>query len=83
MTATGYISDTTEIVNVSWSLCEQDCAAAFKLSEISPLPPALSAKDLSGGQTQEFNVCWIKGINRQPAKSVKDSAPESMSDTED
>ena len=45
----GYFSDTEEIFNASWSLFEHDCGDAFKLSERSPLPPPLSAKDLSGG----------------------------------
>jgi hypothetical protein len=52
MTAIGYILDTEEIVEVSWSLFEHEGAAVFKLSERSPLPPALSAKDLPGGRTQ-------------------------------
>ena len=52
MTAVGYISDTEEIVKASWSKFHHDGAAAFKLSENSPLPPALSAKDLPGGRTQ-------------------------------
>jgi hypothetical protein len=43
MTAVGYISDTEEIVKSSWSLCQHDGAAVLKLSERSPLPPALSA----------------------------------------
>jgi len=49
MTAVGYISDTEEIVKASWSLSQHDGAAAFRFSEISPLPPHLSAKDLPGG----------------------------------
>jgi len=48
ITAVGYILDTEEIVKASWSLFQHDGAAAFKLSERSPLPPALSAKDLPG-----------------------------------
>jgi len=48
MTAVGYILDTEEIVKASWSLFQHDGAATFKLSERSPLPPALSAKDLPG-----------------------------------
>jgi hypothetical protein len=52
MTATGYILDTEEIVEVSWSLFEHEGPAVFKLSGRSPFPPALSAKDLPGGQTQ-------------------------------
>jgi len=51
MTAVGYISDPEEIVKASWSLFQHHGAAAFKLSERSPLPPALSAKDLPGGRT--------------------------------
>ena len=56
MIAIGYISDTEEIFNASWSLFQHDGAAAFTLSERSPLPPALPAKDLSGGGTQILNV---------------------------
>jgi len=81
MTAVGYISDTEEIVKASWSLFQHDGAAAFKLSERSPLPPALSAKDLSGGRTQILNVRRIRRINRHPVESDDDSAPESISDT--
>jgi len=52
MTAVGYVSDTEEIVKAPCSLIQHDGAAAFKLSETSPLPPALSAKNLPGGQTR-------------------------------
>jgi len=83
MTAVGYISDMEELVKASWSLCQHDGAAAFKLSERSPLPPALSAKDLPGGRTQILNVHRIRRINRHPVESDDDSPPESISDTED
>jgi len=83
MTAVAYISDTEEIVKLSWSLFQHDCAAAFKLSESSPLPTALSAKDLPGGRTQILNVRHIRRINLHPVESDEDSAPESISDTED
>jgi len=83
MTAVGYISDTEEIVKASWSVFHHDGAAAFKLSERSPLPPASSAKDLPGERTQIVNVRQIRRINRHPVESDKDSAPESISDTED
>jgi hypothetical protein len=73
MTAVGYISDTEEIVKASWSNFHHDGAAAFKLSEKSPVPPALSAKDLPGGRTQVLNVRRIKRIDRHPAKSDEDS----------
>jgi len=48
ITAVGCISDIEKIVKASWSNCQHDGAAAFKLSERSPVPPTLSAKDLSG-----------------------------------
>jgi len=83
MTAMRYISDMEEIVKASWPLFQHDGAAAFKLSERSPLPPPLSAKDLPGGQTQILNVCWIRRINHHPVESDQDSAPESISDTDD
>jgi hypothetical protein len=82
MTAVCYISDTEEIVIASWSNFHHDGAAAFKLSEKSPVPPAVSAKDLPGGRTQVLNVRRIKRIDRHPAESDKYSSPESISDTE-
>jgi len=82
MTAVGYILDTEEIVKASWSLFQHDGAASFKLSERSPLPPALSAKDLSGGRTQILNVGQIRRINHYPVESDENSTPESISDTE-
>jgi len=83
MTAVGYISDKDEIVKASWSLFQHDAVAAFKLSERSPLPPALSAKDLPGGRTQSLDVRRIRKINRHPVQSDVDRAPESISDTDD
>jgi len=82
MTAVGYISDTQESVKASWSSFQHDGAAALKLSERSPLPPALSAKQLAGGRTQVLNVRRIRRIDRHPSESDDDSAPESVSDTE-
>jgi len=82
MTAVGYISDMEEIVKASCSLFQHD-GAAFKLSERSPLPPPLSAKNLPGGRTQILNVSRIRGFNRHPVESDVDSASESISDTED
>jgi hypothetical protein len=83
MTTIGYILDTEEIVKASCSLFQHHGEAAFKLSERSPLPPALSAKDLPGGRTQILNVRQIRKINCYPVESDEDSAPESISDTED
>jgi len=82
MTAVGSISDTEEIVKASWSLFQHDGAAAFGLSERSPLPPALSAKDLPGGQTCILNVRRIWRINRHPVESEDNCSSESISDTE-
>jgi len=81
MTAVGYIWDTEEIVKASWSLLQQDGEAAFNLSERSPLPPSLSAKDLPQGRTQILNIRRIWRINRYPVECDEDSAPESISDT--
>jgi len=44
MTAIEYISDMEESVKASWTNFQHDGAAAFKPSERSPLPTALSAK---------------------------------------
>jgi hypothetical protein len=82
MTAVGYISDTEEIVNAFWTNSLHDGAAAFKSFERSPQPPALSAKDLLGGRTQILNVRRNRKINHHPAESDEDSAPESISNTE-
>jgi hypothetical protein len=83
MTAVGYISDTEERVEASWSLLPHDGAAAFKLSERSPLPATLSAKNLPGGRTQIINVHRIRRINCYPVQSDEDSEPDSSSDTDD
>jgi hypothetical protein len=52
MSSVGYISDTEEIVKVPYSIFQHDGAAELILSQRSPVPPALSAKDLPGGRTQ-------------------------------
>jgi hypothetical protein len=46
MSAIGYLSDTEDVVIASLPLFQHDRSAAFKLSERSLLPSALSAKDL-------------------------------------
>jgi hypothetical protein len=81
MTAVGYISDMEAIINTSWSRFQHGGAAAFKLSERSPLAPALSAKDLPGRQTQILNVRRIQRINHHPVESNEYSAAESISGT--
>jgi hypothetical protein len=60
MPAVGYISDTEGIVKASWSLFHHDGAAAFTMSERSPLLVALSAKDLPGGRTQILNLHQLR-----------------------
>jgi len=79
MTAIGYISDTEESVKASRSLFQHDAAAAFKLSERSLLPPALSAKERAGGRTQVLNVHRKWTINCHTVDSHDDSVPESIS----
>jgi len=59
---------------------QYDSAAAFKFSERSPLPPALSAKDLPGGRTQVLYVRQISQIDCHPVESDEDSPPGSISD---
>ena len=54
--------------------------AAFTLSERSPLPQALSAKDLPGGRTDVLNVRRIKRIDQHPPGSGGHSSSESISD---
>jgi len=83
MTAVRCISDTEEIIKASWSLFQHDGAAAIKLSEISPLPRPLSAKDLPGERTQILDVRRILRMNCHPVQSDEDSPPESISDTYD
>ena len=82
-TAVRFISDTEQIVKASWSLFQHDGAAAFTLSESSPSPPALSAKDLPVGRTQILNVHQIRRINRHAEECDEDSPQESISDTKD
>jgi len=82
ITAVGYISDIEDIVQSCWSLFQHDGAAAFTLWERSPLPQALSAQDLPGGQTQVLNFRQISIIDCHPAEGDEDCAPESISDTE-
>jgi len=83
MTPMGYISDTEEIIKASWSPFQHDGAAAFKLSEWSPLAPPLSAKDLPGGRNKMLNVRQIRWINCHPVYCDEDSGPDSIADTED
>ena len=83
MTPVGYILDTDVIVQASWSLFRHDGVSALKLSEISPLPPHLSAKNFPGGRTQILNVHRIRRINCHRVESDEDSAPDSIWDTED
>ena len=82
MTAIAYISDMEEIVEASWSHFQHDGAAAYELSERSPLPPAQSWKDVPWAQTQIFNVRQIRRINHYPVEIDAHSAPHNISDTE-
>jgi len=83
MTAVGYISNPEEIFRASWSLFQIHGADAFQWWERSSLPPPWSGADLPWGRTQILNVRWIRRINHHPVQSDEDSAPESISDTED
>jgi len=83
MTAVGYILDTEEIVNASWSLSQNDGAAAFQLLERSPLPAPLCVKDLPAERTEIFNVSQFWRINRHPVERDEECAPRSISDSAD
>ena len=82
MAGVGYISDAVEIIKASWSHFQHDGAAACIFSGRSPLPPAVSANDICGGWTELVKVCRSKIIVHRPAESEEDSAPYSISDTE-
>ena len=82
MTAVGYISDMEEIVKASWSLLHPDGAAALKLSEWSPLPPAGYTKNIPGGKILQLNDHRIRRINHHAVESDEDSTPASISDAE-
>jgi hypothetical protein len=82
MTTLQYISDTEDIVNASLSRFQHTGAAAFKLSEISWLPPALSRKGPPGGRTIISKVHKIWRINCYQLESDQDSIPETILDTE-
>jgi len=82
LSAVGYISDTEEIIQAPWSLFQHDGAAAFKSSERSPLPLPLSANYCPGEWTQILNVHRIRRINCHAVEHHEQSAPESISHTE-
>jgi hypothetical protein len=77
-TAVGYISDTQGIVIASWTNIQLDGAAALKLSERSPQPPALPAKEHLGERTQILNERRIKKMVQHPVESKEDSHPKAF-----
>jgi len=81
ITAVGYISDSKEIVNTSWSNYQNDGAAGCKLSRRSHLRTAFGANDLPGRWTQVLNVRRSRWLDSHAAGSDEDSAPECVSDT--
>jgi hypothetical protein len=81
LTAGRYISDNEQIIKASLSNFQHDGVAAYKVSEQSPMRPALSAKNLPGGQTEVLNVHRIKRLDGHPAQSTKDSSTASISAT--
>jgi len=62
-TAVGYISDTEEIVKPYWSNILLDGVGGFELSAKSPVPAALSAKDLRV-MTNSSIECLPKQMNQ-------------------
>jgi len=82
MTAVGYIAHTKQVIKASWSNFQHHGVAALTLSDKSPLPPAVSGKDIHGGQTPVLTVRLIKRLNHHPVTSDDDNAHESISNTE-
>jgi hypothetical protein len=70
-------------VKATWSLFQHDGAAAFKLSERTPLKPPLSATYLPGGRTHILNVHHISRINHHLIESDDHTTPQSISDTDE
>ena len=83
MAAVGDISHCDKIIKASWSNCQHDAVAAFTLSDRSPLPPAFSANDLSGGWTPVLDIGSVRRIDCHLAKCDDNSAPYSISDIND
>jgi hypothetical protein len=78
MMGIGCISDTDEIVKVSCSVCQHGGSAAFELSEVSPLPQAVSAKDLPGGRNDILCIHQILIIDCHPGETDEESPLESI-----
>jgi len=79
--AIGYFSDTEMIIKAASLKFQHNGAAAFKLSERSPLQPALSAKNVPGGQTKVLNVCRMRRIERHPSEGDGDCTPDGIANT--
>jgi hypothetical protein len=81
-TGIGYISYNEEIIKQSSSNLQYEGVAAFELSERSPLPPPMSAKNLPGGRTHVWNIRRIRRIDHHQSQSDEDSVPDSIADTD-
>jgi len=81
MNVVRYITGTQEIIKATWSRFEHDGVAALKSLVSSPLPPALSAKNLPAEQTKVFNVRWVNWIDHHSSESDEVRAAEGISNT--
>jgi hypothetical protein len=72
MTAIGYIPHTEENVNAFRLTFQHDGAATIQLSPRPPVPPAFTAKDLPGGQTQVLNVHLFRTIDHHSVECDED-----------
>jgi hypothetical protein len=81
MAAIEIISDIEEIIKVSWSNFQPDGVAPFKLSERSPVSPALFATNLPEAPTQVLNIHRITLIDHHPVEHDEDRATEYISVT--
>lgn len=82
MTAMGYISDTEETQEKSWSTFAHDGVVAFKSNE-KALPKSLPLTEIGDGQARVRHFRRIRRIDRHPNDTDGDSGGEGHSDTED
>lgn len=82
ITAVGYVSGMEEMLKASCALFQHDGVAEIKLSERSPLRPAVSVKDLPAGRTEISNIFRINSNGRHRVGNDKNTAPDLITDCE-
>jgi hypothetical protein len=72
LTAIGYIPHTEENVNAFRLNFQHNGAATNQFSPRPPVPPAFTAKDLAGGQTQVLNVRLFRTMDHHSVECDED-----------